>query len=463
MRFIPPFVKLVSRSSGLALCASLWLGACALTPPKVDSSEPVSVESNLQTPWWQDFNDILLNDLIAQALRANTSIQTAQSALQQARALRDVALAATRFNLTLSGTAQRSQSEFSNAVSTFKSGLDARWELDVFGANASQLNASEADAKAVQFSLADVQLSVTCEVALAYIQLRSQQTQLSIAQQNLSIQQKTQDMTNWRTQAGMSSELDLAQSRAATAQTAAQIPALQSALAKTRHSLAILTAQQPKAMDQVLSDTKAIPQTSHVTDFDIPADTLRQRPDVRAAQQRVEAALQRSHVAEAATKPGFNLGGTLSWTAMTLSGVGSAPLASSLLGSVSFPLFDGGATKSQVLAQNAALQQTRLAYENAVLVALKDVEDALTALHHDHLRLAQWVQSASASTQAATLAQHRYTSGLTDFQTVLQTQRTLQDAQNSVASVQADLSADHVGLIKALGGGWQELPITINR
>jgi outer membrane protein TolC len=126
-------------------------------------------------------------------------------------------------------------------------------------------------------------------------------------------------------------------------------------------------------------------------------------------------------------------------------------------------LFDGGTSKSQVLAQNAALQQTRLAYENAVLVALKDVEDALTALHHDHLRLVQWVQSASASTQAATLAQHRYTSGLTDFQTVLQTQRTLQDAQNSVASVQADLSADHVRLIKALGGGWQELPTTINR
>jgi outer membrane protein TolC len=187
----------------------------------------------------------------------------------------------------------------------------------------------------------------------------------------------------------------------------------------------------------------------------IPAQTLRQRPDVRTAEHRVGAALAQVSAADAARYPGFSIGGSLGLNALTLAGLGSgATVATALLASVSVPLFDGGAARSQVLAQEAALEQARVNYQAVVLTALKDVEDALVALKGDRARLIHLQGAATAAGNADLMAQQRYSSGLIDFQTVLQTQRTLLSAQDSVASTEADVSADHVRLYKALGGGW---------
>ncbi len=187
----------------------------------------------------------------------------------------------------------------------------------------------------------------------------------------------------------------------------------------------------------------------------IPAETLRQRADVRAAEFRVKAALDRVSVAEAARYPSFSIGGSLGLSALTLSGLTSGATATAaLLGAVSFPLFDGGATEAQVRAQSAALSQARSSYQATVLAALKDVEDALVGLQGNRDRLTRLQAAEEAAAQAALLAQNRYASGLIDFQTVLQTQRTLLSAQDSLATTQADISADHVRLYKALGGGW---------
>jgi NodT family efflux transporter outer membrane factor (OMF) lipoprotein len=407
------------------------------------------------TAWWHNFNDALLSSLIDQALKANTSIRSAQAALQQARSLRDVKVANGRPSLTVSGSAQRSQTEKFDATNNFRAGLDASWELDLFGAVRSGVAASEADTLASQASLRDVQVSIAAEVALAYIQLRGQQTQLAIARSNLVSQSETLQITDWRAQAGLITSLEVEQARAATAQTAAQVPALTASIAKTRHSLAVLTGQRPLELDPVLATAQAVPQPADLSATVIPADTLRQRADVRAAEHRIQAALSRVDAADAARYPSFNLGGALSLNSLTLAGLSNgATLAGSLLGSVSVPLFDAGAGKAQVLAQEAALEQARAAYQATVLTALKDVEDALVALQGDRARLQSLQQAATAAENAALLAQNRYSSGLIDFQTILQTQRTLLSAQDSVASVLADLSSDHVRLIKALGGGW---------
>jgi NodT family efflux transporter outer membrane factor (OMF) lipoprotein len=407
------------------------------------------------TAWWNDFNDSLLSKLIDQALQANTNIRSAQAALQQARALRDVRVANSHPSLSLSGSAQRSQTESFDATNNFRAGLDASWEVDVFGAVQSGVNASEADALAAQASLRDVQVSIAAEVALAYIQLRGLQSQLAIAQSNLVSQTETLQITDWRAQAGLITSLEVEQARAATAQTAAQIPALTASIAKTRHSLAVLTGQRPLELDQALATAQAVPQPTDLTASVIPADTLRQRADVRAAEHRIQAALSRVDAADAARYPSFKLGGGLSLSSLTLAGLSNgATLAGSLLGSVSVPLFDAGAGKAQVLAQEAVLEQARASYQTTVLTALKEVEDALVAIQGDRMRLQSLQQAATAADNAATLAQNRYSSGLIDFQTILQTQRTLLSAQDSVASVQADLSSDHVRLIKALGGGW---------
>lgn len=405
--------------------------------------------------WWQKFNDRLLGTLVEDALQANTSIRSAQAALQQSRALRDVKGANMLPGASASGAVQRSRSGNGDASNSFKAGLDASWEPDIFGGKRSALNASEADAQVSEATLADVQVSIAAEVALAYIQLRGQQAQLLIARNNLASQQETLQITDWRTQAGLLSSLELEQARTAQAQTSAQIPSLEAGIARTRHSLAVLTGRAPDALQALVASRLPVPQASDDLALSIPAQTLRQRPDVRAAEHRISAALARVSAADAARYPGFSIKGSLGLNALTLGALSNgASLATALLGGISMPLFDGGAATAQVRAQEAALAQARVGYQSVVLTALKDVEDALVALQGDRARLVYLQSAATAAGNAALLAQNRYTSGLIDFQTVLQTQRTLLTAQDSVANTTADISADHVRLYKALGGGW---------
>ena len=396
-----------------------------------------------------------MTTLVTQALQANTSIRSAQAALQQSRALRDVSAAGLMPTLSTSGSMQRNRANGLDASNSFRVGLDASWEPDIFGGQRSALNAAEADTQALQATLADVQVSVAAEVALAYVQLRGQQAQLAIARNNLASQQETLQITNWRAQAGLTTSLEVEQARTASEQTSALTPLLEASIARTRHSLAVLTGQRPEALLKQLQPAQPIPQPASTLALDIAAQTLRQRPDVRAAELRITAALARVSVADAARYPGFAIGGSLGLNAQTLAALGnSAGLVSSLISSLSLPLFDGGARRAQLLAQEAALEQARANYQAVVLSALRDVADALVALDGDRTRLTHLQSAAEAAGNAALLAQQRYSSGLIDFQTVLQVQRTLLTAQDSVASTRADIGLDHVRLYKALGGGW---------
>lgn len=405
--------------------------------------------------WWQRFNDPLLDDLIERALQNNTSVQTAQAALQQARALRDVKTAGMLPGVSASTSAQRSQSGSQDASNNFRIGLDASWEPDIFGGKRSALNAAQADAQAAQVTLADVQVSIAAEVALAYIQLRGQQAQLMIARSSLVNQDETLQITDWRAQAGLITSLEVEQARTASEQTRAQIPALEASMAKTRHSLAVLTGQAPGALESHLAAFLPVPQAADDLALSIPAQTLRQRPDVRVAEHRIEAALARVSVADAARYPSFSISGSLGLNALTLAALtNGGSVIGALTGGISVPLFDGGAGRAQVLAQEAALEQARVGYQAVVLTALKDVEDALVALQGDRARLVHLQNAATAAANSDLLARQRYASGLIDFQTVLQTQRALLTTQDSVASTRADISADHVRLYKALGGGW---------
>lgn len=405
--------------------------------------------------WWQRFNDPLLDDLIERALQNNTSVQTAQAALQQARALRDVKTAGMLPGVSASTSAQRSQSGSQDANNNFRIGLDASWEPDIFGGKRSALNAAQADAQAAQVTLADVQVSIAAEVALAYIQLRGQQAQLMIARSSLVNQAETLQITDWRAQAGLITSLEVEQARTASEQTRAQIPALEASMAKTRHSLAVLTGRAPGALESHLAASLPVPQAADDLALSIPAQTLRQRPDVRVAEHRIQAALARVSAADAARYPSFSISGSLGLNALTLAALtNGGSVISALAGGISVPLFDGGAGRAQVLAQEAALEQARVGYQGVVLTALKDVEDALVALQGDRARLVHLQNAATAAANSDLLARQRYASGLIDFQTVLQTQRALLTTQDSVASTRADISADHVRLYKALGGGW---------
>ena len=412
--------------------------------------------------WWSRFNDPLLSRLVNEALRANTTVTGAQAALRQARALRDVAAAALYPSLASSASAQRSSSTNGAAPSAgrtttnnFQVGLDANWELDIFGANRSALNASEAAAIASAASLGDVQVSVAAEVALGYITLRVAQTRLTIASDNLASQQETLQITLWRQQAGLGTSIEAEQARAAVEQTGALIPSLQTAIEHASHALAVLVGRPPAALTDLLASVMPVPQPDDGLALRLPAETLRQRADVRSAEYQVAAARARVSQAEAARWPSFAIGGSLGLSSLTLGALtNGASVVSTLLASVNLPIFDGGTRRAQVNAQEAALDQEQAAYRAAVLLALKDVEDALIALRGDRLRVVRLGNAADAAAKASLMARQRYSSGLVDFQIVLETQRTQLGTQDALASAGADVSSDYVRLYKALGGGW---------
>lgn len=460
----PPFA-----AASLLCVALVVLAGCAslsARPPVADEtavpvqwslgreSSAASTAASLAA-WWQRFNDPQLTALVAQALAANTDIRSARAALAQARALRDVRAANLGPTVGGSATAQRSKSGDTGAANSYQAGFDASWEPDVFGANRSALDATQADAQAAAASLAAIQVSLAADVAVTYIQLRGLQARLAIARNNLASQAETLQITRWRAQAGLASSLDVELGIADSEQTSAQIPTLETGVAQSVSSLAVLTGQAPGMLRSALAAPAPVPQAADTLALAIPAETLRQRPDVRAAEHRVRAALARVVQADAARYPGFQLSGSLGLRALSLGALGGGGSAfHSLLAGVSVPLFDGGALRAQLRSQEAALEQARSGYQGAVLAAFKDVEDALVSLQGDTERLARLQAAAQAAGNADLLARQRYASGLIDFRAVLDTQRTLLSTQDSVESTRASLSADLVRLYKAFGGGW---------
>lgn len=223
--------------------------------------------------------------------------------------------------------------------------------------------------------------------------------------------------------------------------------------------MATLTGRPPAALTATLGQTHPLPQAPDALALSIPTDTLRQRSDVRASEYQVAAAMARVDQADAARAPSFKLGGALGLSALTLGALtDGASIVASLLASVSLPVFDGGAGEAQLRSQQAALDQSKATYKGTILTALTDVEDALVALQSDKERLLRFENAAQAASSAALLARQRYSSGLVDFQTVLETQRTQLTTQDSAATARATVSADHVRLYKALGGGWTPNP-----
>lgn len=450
-----------------ALAAALLLAGCAglQTAP----AQPVRVEAPAtwsqadapqRTPptelaqWWRRFGDAQLTALVEQALQANTSVAGAIAALRQARAQADVTRAGTRPQVGTSASAQRSRQGSGSTRDSFAAGIDASWEPDLFGGQAAGVDASEAAVRASAAALGDVQVQVAAEVGLNVIALRSAQQRLAIAERNLALQQETRQLTSWRLQAGLVTALEAEQARSAVEQTRAALPALRTTIVQSRHALAVLTGQQPAALDAQLAAAAPLPAPPADIALDIPASTLRQRPDVRAAEAQVAAALARVAQAQADRLPSLRLSGSIGLNALTLGSLGAGPLAASVVAGISWPLFDGGAGAAQVRTQQAAFDAAEAGWRGAVLAALQDVEDALVALRSDRERQVRLEQAADAAANAADLARQRYASGLVDFQVVLDTQRTQLTAQDSLAAAGADIAADHVRLFKALGGGW---------
>jgi len=409
--------------------------------------------------WWQQFGDPVLDGLITDALAANTDLATAQAQLREARARRDLAGAGLGPTVTASGSGSRSKgSTVTGSGAThelYSAGFDASWEPDVFGGVRRGLEAAEADLQASAETLRDTHVTLLSEVARNYVELRTGERRVSLAESSLAAQSEIYDLTRWRRQAGLVSELDEAQARTQLEQTRAALPALRTTVVAARHRLAVLLARPPGELDQRLTATGVIPVAADSVGVGIPADTLRQRPDVRVAERRLAAQTARLGEAEAARYPSFKLSGSLGLEALTFNRLFSGDTGThSLLAGITAPIFDAGRIRSNIAIQDALLEQRRLGYQSAVLTALEDVENALIALANTRQRQEELTRAVASAREALQIAQQQYAAGLANFQAVLDSQRTLLSLEDQLASGTGEHGSALIRLYKALGGGW---------
>jgi outer membrane protein, multidrug efflux system len=445
-----PDWALRERSRRACLLFLLVLAGCAavgpdyvepkLALPDAWSNAPAPVQRENLARWWERLGDPQLTGLIAQALQANLDLRSAQARLEQARARRALAGAQRLPSVGASAGAGVSHgSDAAGTVQSYNAGFDASWEIDIFGARRRAVEAAEADLQSSEAAVAATRVSLAAEVARNYVELRTFQARLAIARNNLATQSETLQLTAWRAQAGLVSSLDVEQARANHEQTRAQVPVLQTSLAEARHRLAILLGVAPGELNQPLAEVAPLPAPPATIAAGIPADVLRQRPDVREAERTVAAETARIGQAEAARYPDFTLSGSIGLEAIGRDAPGGgATVTRSLFASLTAPIFDGGRLRQQVAIQRGVQRSARFAYESVVLTALEEVENALVGLASAADRRAALALALEAARNAALLAQHRYAGGLIDFQTVLDTQRSVLTIEDGLATSEGD-------------------------
>jgi NodT family efflux transporter outer membrane factor (OMF) lipoprotein len=469
----------MSGALGLAALAGVVLSSCAVGPnyrkpdlnsPEhwnrlgdADSSTSYTDKAEDLRQWWLRLDEPLLSELIDEALKANLDLRKAQARLREARARRAMAASAYYPSLSASGSASRRQSTKSTGVSSlggtvsnqFSASFDARWEVDVFGGVRRSVEAADAEQALAEASLNDTQVSLVAEVARNYFEVRSFQIRLGIARSNLESQTETLQLTEFRSLAGLVSVQDVEQSRSIREQTLAQLPSLENSLAASMHSLDILLGQFPGSLHARLTSGGPLPKTPSQIAVGIPADTLRQRPDIRIAERRLAAETARVGVATAALYPSLSLSGSVGIEALTQASMGNGfGFFYSLLGGVTAPIFQGGRLRAQLEAQDAIREQALLSYEQAVLIALREVEDVLVALVRNRERAEALERAVEAAKNAALLARQRYSAGVIDFQSVVDTERSVLSLEDGLASTRAEGIFALIRLYKALGGGW---------
>lgn len=409
--------------------------------------------------WWTKLEDPILTDLIVQAVSNNLDLKQALAKVREARARRGISQAGQFPMLDAIGSASRSKgSENSGSGATRSSyavGFDAGWEVDIFGGVRRAVEAADADLAASREDSRDVLVTLAAEVALNYLDIRTVQTRIAVAEGNLIIQQQTFDLIQLQCQVGLSNELVLQQARSNLERTRSQIPVLRSGLEETKNRLAVLTGRIPGEVHELLAERQPIPVIPPTVAVGVPAETLRQRPDIRRAERNLAAQTARIGMATADLYPKFRLAGSIGLESLKSADLFESASETWGIGpSVSWNVFDAGAVRQNIEVQSAIQEQYLLAYEAAVLAALEEVENALTAYGEEQLRRQSLLAAVDAASQAEALARNQYDAGMVDFTTVLDSQRSLLSFEDQLAVSDGTVTSNLIRLYKALGGGW---------
>ena len=412
--------------------------------------------------WWGVFNDPQLTALVSRALATNREVAVAEAKIREARARLGIA-AAGFFPMVGVGGSYRGYRTSQNDYpftrvedNQFQAGFDATWEIDIFGGTRRRVEAAQAGLEALEAARDAVWVSLAAEVVSTYVGYRTAQQRLRVVRANAAFQEETYGLNKSRADSGLTSDLPLHQSAYHLESTRAQIPLLEAALESYANALALLAGAFPGELHGQLAEERDIPSAARWTLESIPSECVRMRPDVRAAERQVAVASANVGVATADLYPKFSLLGSL--------GLGSVKAedffdANSVMYSVgpqvSWPIFRGGSIRNNIKAQDAAQEQALAGYEQTVLRAVKDVRDVLVAYDREYARHESLTKAAEAAQRAVTIAEDLYAKGLTDFNNVLDAQRSLLALQESLVLSRGTISQHLVSLYKALGGGWQ--------
>lgn len=420
-------------------------------------------ESAQLARWWQTLGDPLLSRLVDEAAANNLDLKLAAARLRESRARRGVS-AADRLPTVKAGAGaahNRSSAEMgaggSRTSDAYSAQFDASWEVDLFGGRRRALEAASATLDASLENMRDVQVSLLAEVVLVYIEIRSYQAQIDSTGATIASLADTEQIAGWRFQAGLVSQLDVEQARLNLEQTRAGLPTLLSQLEQSRNNLALLLGRVPGGVKE-LQVKMPLPLAPVEVAIGVPAETLRQRPDIRRAERQLAAATAQIGEAEAARYPDLTLSGTLGLQAVSLGNLlNSGALMYSLAANTAVTIFDGGRLKQKVEIQNALQEQARISYQSAVQGALRDVENGLVAYAEEQNRCRMLKSAVQSAQNSEGLAQDQYAAGLIDFTTVLDTQRSLFSLQEQLILSEAAVTSNLARLYKALGGGWSNI------
>lgn len=472
------------------------------TPATTHPSRTVSRSMPL-VEWWTTFNDTELDSLIERAAQSNLDLRRAGARVLEARAQRAITIGGTYPNLDFTGSATKNRlskngipiptgasggsagaasgglgtaspalarpetasSSQGGGISSLLSkseldlyqlGFDASWELDLFGGLRRGVQAASADLAASVEDRRDAMVILFAEVARDYIDLRGVQRRQALAEENLRSQRQTLDLIRSKHRAGFTTDLDVARQAALVATTASEIPPLVNQQKEDIHSLGVLLGEDPMALMTELSKPKPIPKVPKEVPIGLPAELLRRRPDIRRAERQLAAATARVGVATANLYPRLSLSGSFAFQSTkpaTLLDYGSRTF--SIGPAIDWPIFNAGRLKANVQASNAREQQAMAAYQQTVLSALRDVENALSAYSTEQLRHQALEDAVKANVVAVDLANKQWKNGVTDFLTVLDAQRNLFAAEDQLAQSDRNISTNLVAIYKALGGGWE--------
>ncbi len=413
--------------------------------------------------WWEMLEDEQLSSLITRAVNGNLDLKTAAERVEQARLQREIQATSNRPSLDASSNASWRHDGNESSGENYGTGLDAGWEADLFGSVRRSVEAAEADFQASREELRDVLVSLVAEVALNYVDLRSSQVQLLNVRKSLVMQRETRQLIQWQYEASLDDELALHQAQYNLESSEAQIPALETSLASSMNRLAILLGKAPGSLHTALTEARPVPQIPATLAIGLPAEAIRRRPDIRKAEDELIAQTARIGVATADLYPKLRLSG-----AIGINGLSVARFAENLFSpafwaeqaglSASWHLFDAGAIRKNIQVQTSQQQQALIEYEAAILAALEEVENALTAYVNEQGRRDSLARALKEAEQAAELAEKKYKAGLIDFTIVLATQQALLSFTNQLAGSEGNMATNFIRLYKALGGGWPCCP-----